>query len=100
MHKTHDLDALSPAQLRQMVSSLQTRVSAQDAAIQERDAAIRHHKLREEKLTQEIALLRRHRFGRKSESLSGHQQSLLEELVDEDIAALESAVDKLKAQPE
>lgn len=88
--KSAGLEGLSPLQLREMVAQLQTQITAQETEIHE-------YKARIEKLTYENALLKRHRFGRKSEALSGHQHSLLEELVDEDLAAVESALEKHRA---
>ena len=111
MHSPTDLDTLSPSKLRELVVSLQAQITDQqgairqqdtvikqrDTQIQRRDATIQAHEIREQKLIHEIALLRRHRFGRKRESLSHHQHSLLEELVDEDIAALEVELEASQA---
>ena len=42
-----------------------------------------------------MALLRRHQYGRRSEGLDVRQMSLLQEGIDEDIAALETEVEKI-----
>ena len=97
MHSTSDLDQLSPAQLRALVSELATKVDEQAAAIVERDGTIARYQVEKEKLTQEIALLRRYRYGRRSEGLDSRQQSLLDEAIDADIAALETELAKLGA---
>jgi transposase len=118
MHKPPDLQHASPDQLRELVVQLQATVQTQaqtleqharaltererriaqhnqviaerDAVIAQRDAAIQHYQLREQQLTHELALLRRHRFGKRSEGMGKHQLALLEALVDEDLAAIES----------
>ena len=48
-----------------------------------------------DKLTHELALLRRHRFGKRSEGMDKHQLALLDALVDEDIAAIEAELEAL-----
>lgn len=100
MDKTPDLSALSATQLRTMVAELMTGIGERDQHIAERDAvlvsrdeAIKRYRLREQQLTHEIALLRRYRFGRRSEGLDRHQLDLLKEQIDEDIAAIETEFD-------
>src|SRR3546814_3914756 len=51
------------------------------------------------KLTHEIAVLRRYRFGKKSEQLGGEQGLLLEDAVDADIAAIEQELNNLGGKP-
>lgn len=50
-------------------------------------------------LTHEIAVLRRYRFGKKSEQLGGEQGLLLEDAVDADIAAIEQELINLGGRP-
>lgn len=50
-------------------------------------------------LTHEIAVLRRFRFGKKSEQVSGVQGNLLEEAVSADIAAIEEELKQLSSAP-
>lgn len=50
-------------------------------------------------LKQEIAILRRFRFGKKSEQIPSTQLSLLDEAVDEDIAAIEEELEILAPTP-
>ncbi|NAW14377.1 IS66 family transposase, partial [Halomonas sp. D1-1] len=45
--------------------------------------------------TYELALLKRHAFGKRSEQLNVLQISLLEEVVDADIAAIETELEEL-----
>src|SRR5690606_22236383 len=49
----------------------------------------KHHQLLNDKLKHALAILQRHRSGQRSEVLNSHQASLLDELVDADIAAIE-----------
>lgn len=92
-----DLHHLTPEQLRIFAADLLLQVQSRDQAIAlqrnviaERDDAIKRHKIREEKLTHELALLRRYRYGKGSESLDSQQLSMLEDLFKEDIAAIET----------
>jgi len=108
MRSSVDLHQLSEAQLRnlaaQMLNQLseqdarltekETRIAAQDAQLIERDAAIHRYRIRNEQLTHEIALLKRHRFGKRGEGISRQQYSLLEDLVDEDTAAIEQELEQ------
>jgi transposase len=102
MQASVDLNQLSEPQLRQLATELQQQLGDKDARLAEqetiiarRDAAIRRYQIREEQLTHEIALLKRHRFGKRAEGISRQQQSLLEDLVDEDTAAIEQELEQL-----
>jgi transposase len=97
-----DLNQLNETELRQMAEQMlaqlgerDARLVAQDAELAARDEAIRRYSMREEQLTHEIALLRRHRFGKRSEGVNRQQYNLLEELVDEDTAAIEQELERL-----
>jgi transposase len=57
-------------------------------AMLERDQQIQLLALKNQKLTHELAALKRLRFGRKAESLSVEQRSLFEEDLDQDLAAI------------
>ncbi|NRO99642.1 hypothetical protein GWC77_27730 [Paraburkholderia sp. NMBU_R16] len=61
---------------------------------------IRFKEARNAQLTHEIALLKRLKFAARSEKFSGEQQSLLEEAIDGDIAAIEMELEALSSQPE
>ena len=78
-----DLTQLSPDQLRHLAATLMTQV-------EEKEKALRHSEQVNQKLTYEMALLKRHAFGKRSEQLNVLQISLLEEGVDADIAAIET----------
>lgn len=97
MTTSPNLDQLTPEQLRTFAAQLLLQVQQRDEQIQtqgeqlkERDRAIAQFKRREAKLTHELALLRRHRFGKRSEGLDKQQLSLLGELVEADIAAIDT----------
>ncbi len=51
-----------------------------------------------DKLTHELAVLRRWKFGRSRESLSAEQLSLIDEAVDADIAAIETELEGLREE--
>jgi hypothetical protein len=78
-----------------MATQLPTRLNEQDTQLIERDEAIRRYRIRNEQLTHEIALLKRHRFGKRSEGINRQQYNLLEDLVDEDTAVIEQELERL-----
>ena len=89
MEKLPDLDQLTAEQLRTMVAQLNAQLVSRDQAIAQqaqtlahkdeiiarRDTAIQRYQIREEQMSHEIALLRRHRYGKRSEGLDKHQLS-------------------------
>jgi transposase len=78
-----DLNQLSPDQLRALATDLLQQVEHKDREL--------HNKtVLNDKLTHELAILKRHRFGRSSEAMNPDQSSLLDELVDGDVAAIEA----------
>lgn len=88
MNTPPDLSQLSPDQLRHLAATLM-------AQVEEKDQALRHSEQVNQKLTYELALLKRHAFGKRSEQLNVLQISLLEEVVDADIAAIETELEAL-----
>jgi len=102
-----DLDHLTPEQLRTFAADLLLQVQAREqenalqrSIIAERDDEIKRRQLREDKLTHELALLRRHRFGKGSEALDSQQLSMLEDLLKEDIAAIETELEQIAVPPQ
>lgn len=93
MNTSPDLSRLSPDQLRQLAATLMTRVEQQDQALTQSQKALRHSEQRNQQLTHELALLKRHQFGQRSEHLNVLQISLLDEGVDADIAAIEAELE-------
>ena len=83
MSSNADLAQLNPDQLRSFAAELMQQVEL-------KDRTIRHQQALNEKLTHELAILKRHRFGRRSETMNPDQASLLDELTDADIAAIEA----------
>src|SRR5210317_1130875 len=95
-----DLSQLTPEQLRILASELLVRVAEQDQTIvskdqtiQKQDQSIKYKEQVNQKLTYELALLKRHKFGQRSEHLSTLQISLLGEIIDEDIAGIDAELD-------
>ena len=73
------IDTLDPEQLRQAVRKLMSEIAFKQATI--------------DKLTHEMAVLKRLKFAAKSEGFSAEQKSLLEETIDTDLAALAAEIE-------
>jgi len=84
------LDQLSLEQLRELTRTLLVRTEHDSREIVWRDAKI-------DKLTFEIAQLRRMKFDRSSEQMSAEQRALFDEAVDGDIAAIDEQLAALQA---
>ncbi|WOX07275.1 IS66 family transposase [Microbulbifer pacificus] len=82
-------------QLRQLAAQLLAE-SAENKKL------IHNQQLLNDKLKHELAILKRHRFGKSSEAPNAHQTSLLDELVQADIAAVEMELSRAdtRAKPE
>lgn len=96
------LPALSTEQLRELARELIARVAAQESVITQSSARIaeqteelnwRQSKI--DKLTQELALYRRWKYGAKAEALSAEQIRLFDETCAADIAAIEQEIETL-----
>lgn len=115
-----DLSQLTPDQLRQLVEQqaqligrqaqqiqqqdhfLQQRdqvILQRDTTLKQREATLKQRDLRIQQLTHEVALLKRHRYGQRSEQLNLLQRSLLDDIVEADIAAIERELDGLRSTP-
>ena len=82
-----NLDALDETQLRQTVQQLRVELHHKSALV--------------DKLTHEMAVLKRLKFTAKSEAHSGEQKSLIEETLDTDLAALAAEIEiRRPTQPE
>jgi transposase len=86
---TTQLNQLDAPQLREMVRSLMGTVVAKDREIAFKQATI-------DKITHEIAVLKRLKFAARSEAFNAEQKSLLEETIDADLAALQAELDKVR----
>lgn len=76
-----DLERLNEQQVRELAAQLLVEVRHKQAAL--------------DKLTHEMAVLKRLRFAARSEQFSAEQRSLLEEDVDADLQALSSEIEQL-----
>lgn len=84
------LDSLGAEQLRELVARLLERSGRDAAEIVWRDAKI-------DKLTFEIAQLKRLKYDKSSERLDAEQRALFDEAVQADIAAIEEQIAQLQA---
>jgi transposase len=82
------LQALDEPKLRVLARSLIGEVQRRDREIAFKQAAI-------DKLTHEMAVLKRLKFAAKSEAFNGEQKSLIEETLDTDLAALAAEIEVL-----
>ncbi len=113
------LDDLDAQQLRALAAELMGTLARKDEAIarheaeqirkddaiarheaeQARQLQVLHHKQTHiDQLTQELALYKRWRYGRRSEQLDAAQGSLLEETLDADMAAIEEELDAIREE--
>ena len=88
MIDTAQLHQLDAPQLREMVRSLMGTLVARDREIAFKQATI-------DKITHEMAVLKRLKFAARSEAFNAEQKSLLEETIDADLAALQAELDKV-----
>jgi len=91
-----NLDQLPPEQLRALAAQLMQRVESLDQKVETMGKKIHRNQTLIEKLTHEIAQLKRFKFAKRSEQLSPDQVSLLDDLIDTDIAAIEAELEALK----
>ncbi|WP_260469838.1 transposase, partial [Ectopseudomonas oleovorans] len=102
----HALDHLPPEQLRALAAQLMQRVETLDhqvgtlgKTVETMGKKINRDQAVIEKLTHEIAQLKRFKFAKRSEQLSPQQASLLDDLIDTDIAAIEAELQALQTAP-
>jgi len=81
MESTPTLAEMSAEALREFASGLLGQLA-------QKDETIRVKQLKIDQLTHEMGILKRWRFGRRSEQLESGQRSLLEESIDEDLEAI------------
>jgi len=89
------LDQLSAQQLRQAVLSMVETISSQSAVIERKDREIAFKQAVIDKITHEMAVLKRLKFAAKSEAYSTAQRSLLDETIEADMQALQRELDAL-----
>ncbi len=86
MIASQSLDNLDPQQMREALLTLTAQVAAKDEQLQRRDREVAFKQAQVDKLTHELAVLKRLKFAATSEKFSAEQRSLLEETLDADIA--------------
>ncbi|MDQ0651561.1 TolA-binding protein [Pseudomonas cedrina] len=94
-----NLDHLTPEQLRALAAQLIQRVETLDQQVETMGKKINRDQTVIEKLTHEIAQLKRLKFAKRSEQLNPQQASLLDGLIDTDIAAIEAELQALQTAP-
>ena len=106
MVNAEQIEDLSTQQLRELASGLIAQIASRDQQIAQREQAIAskdreivYRQAKIDQLTHEIAVLRRHRFGKSSEQLGSEQASLLDETVDADLVAIEQELEQLAPSP-
>jgi len=87
-----DLDQMPPEQLRTLAAQLMSKVDTQSRKIHRDETII-------EQLTHEIAILKRHKFAKRSEQISPAQGSLLDDLLNTDLEAIEAELKALHPAP-
>ena len=95
INATH-LDQLSAQQLRETVLSLIETMASQSAVIERKDREIAFKQAVIDKITHEMAVLKRLKFAAKSEAFSAEQRSLLDEAIDADMQALQRELDAVQ----
>jgi transposase len=84
------IEQLTDAQVRALAQQLLATVSTQEVQLRHKQATI-------DKLTHEMAVLKRLKFAAKSEAFNAEQKSLLEEAIDADLEALSTAAEQARA---
>jgi len=93
------LPNLNAQELRTLAAELIAKISDQSKQhaqiIAAKDSDLQYRQAKIDKLTHELATLKRWKFGRSSEQLNGTQISLIDETIDADIAAIEEELKDL-----
>lgn len=96
---TNDIEQLRAMALA-MVQKAASEVDEKDDTIRKKNTELQEKSQRIQLLEEALMLARQHRFGRKTEAMSGMQRLLFEEDADADIAAAEVQLRKLLGQNE
>lgn len=94
MTQRSDINQLSADQLRALATELMDSLDAKDQVLGRKERELVRSNAIIEKLTQEVAILKRHKYARRSEQLDAVQGKLLDELIDSDLAAIEAELDQ------
>ena len=92
MHSVDQLANMDAASLREFATALIDKVSRLSGEN-------RLKQLKIDQLTHEMAVLKRWKFGGRSEQLQGEQKTLFDETLDADLAAIELELDALRGAP-
>ena len=87
-----NLDQMTPDQLRALAAQLMSKVDTLGRKIHRDQTII-------EQLTHEIAILKRHRFAKRSEQISPEQGNLLDDLLNTDLEAIDAELSALQPAP-
>lgn len=98
MNLPRDVAHLSTQELRDLTTALIAQLSAKEEQLTARDEELKFKQLKIDQLTHEMAVLKRWRFGRRSERLDPAQRSLLEESIDEDLEAISRELEALRGK--
>jgi len=91
------LEHLTADQLRHLVQGLASQVARQDELMGQKDRELAWRQAKIDKLTHELAVHKRWRFGVKTEHWPLEQARLFEESADADLAAMEVELEQLAA---
>jgi transposase len=105
MDLPRDVAQLNTQQLRDLTTALLAQLSAKDEQLTSKnqqlsakDEELKFKQLKIDQLTHEMAILKRWRFGRRSEQLDPGQRSLLEEPIDEDLETISLELEALRGK--
>jgi transposase len=100
MTTADSLAQLDAQQLRELAAGLIAQLSQRDKQITDDQRELQYRQVRIDQLTHELAILKRFRFGSRSERrLNPAQASLLDEAMDADLAAIEQELEQLRPPP-
>jgi transposase len=99
MTSSPNLDQMTPDQLRAFAAQLLSQVETMGRTVETMGKKINRDQTVIEKLTHEIAQLKRLKFAKRSEQMNPEQASLLDDLIDTDIAAIEAELQALQIAP-
>ncbi|MBH84060.1 MAG: IS66 family transposase [Alteromonadaceae bacterium] len=94
MTQRPDINQLSADQLRALATELMDSLDAKDQTLGRKERELVRSNAIIEKLTHEVAILKRHKYARRSEQLDAVQGKLLDELIDSDLAAIEAELEQ------
>ena len=92
MTSSPNLDQMTPEQLRALAAQLLSKVDTMGRESRRDKTVI-------EQLSHEIAILKRHKFAKRSEQISPAQGSLLDDLLNTDLEAIEAELNALRPEP-